>query len=115
MKKTIFTVAGLFAFIAVNAQTSNEKKVNVLHNGIMLSVSENAVDAHVNHGCAIMVLHNGAWMTEAEYTAIMETEFTEAESNMNDLVSEYQQYQDAIAEDEEFEDVGSGDDSEDEE
>jgi hypothetical protein len=33
-----------------------------------------------------------------------EMEFTEAESNMNDLVSEYQQYQDATAEDEEFED-----------
>jgi len=31
-------------------------------------------------------------------------EFTEAESNMNDLVSEYQQYQEASAEDEgEFE------------
>merc|ERR1712193_458268 len=29
-----------------------------------------------------------------------ETEFSEAESNMNDLVSEYQQYQDATAEDE---------------
>jgi len=29
-----------------------------------------------------------------------EMEFTEAESNMNDLVSEYQQYQDACAEDE---------------
>lgn len=29
-------------------------------------------------------------------------EFTEAESNMNDLVSEYQQYQDATADDEEF-------------
>ena len=28
-----------------------------------------------------------------------EMEFTEAESNMNDLVSEYQQYQDATAED----------------
>jgi hypothetical protein len=28
-----------------------------------------------------------------------EMEFTEAESNMNDLVSEYQQYQDAAAED----------------
>ena len=28
-----------------------------------------------------------------------EMEFTEAESNMNDLVSEYQQYQDAEAED----------------
>jgi tubulin beta len=33
-----------------------------------------------------------------------EMEFTEAESNMNDLVSEYQQYQDATAEDEQFED-----------
>ena len=33
-----------------------------------------------------------------------EMEFTEAESNMNDLVSEYQQYQDATAEDEGDED-----------
>merc|ERR1712134_69692 len=33
-----------------------------------------------------------------------EMELTEAESNMNDLVSEYQQYQDATAEEEEFED-----------
>ncbi|XP_019617554.1 PREDICTED: tubulin beta chain-like [Branchiostoma belcheri] len=33
-----------------------------------------------------------------------EMEFTEAESNMNDLVSEYQQYQDAPAEDEYDED-----------
>merc|ERR1711971_541031 len=31
-----------------------------------------------------------------------EMEFTEAESNMNDLVSEYQQYQEATAEDEEY-------------
>ena len=29
-----------------------------------------------------------------------EMEFTEAESNMNDLISEYQQYQDATADDE---------------
>jgi tubulin beta len=29
-------------------------------------------------------------------------EFTEAESNMNDLVSEYQQYQDATAEGEDL-------------
>lgn len=28
-----------------------------------------------------------------------EMEFTEAESNMNDLISEYQQYQEASAED----------------
>ena len=41
------------------------------------------------------------------YTAegMDEMEFTEAESNMNDLVSEYQQYQEATADDEgEFED-----------
>lgn len=31
-------------------------------------------------------------------------EFTEAESNMNDLVSEYQQYQDATAEDDGMDD-----------
>jgi len=34
-----------------------------------------------------------------------EMEFTEAESNMNDLVSEYQQYQEATADvEEEFDD-----------
>jgi len=35
---------------------------------------------------------------------IDEMEFTEAESNMNDLVSEYQQYQEATIDDEEFDD-----------
>ncbi len=34
-----------------------------------------------------------------------EMEFTEAESNMNDLVSEYQQYQDASATDDDAEDA----------
>merc|ERR1719206_1042734 len=33
-----------------------------------------------------------------------EMEFTEAESNMNDLVSEYQQYQEATVDDDEFDD-----------
>ena len=38
-----------------------------------------------------------------------EMEFTEAESNMNDLVSEYQQYQDATAEEEgEFDEGAEG-------
>jgi len=32
-----------------------------------------------------------------------EMEFTEAESNMNDLVSEYQQYQEAVVGEEDFE------------
>jgi tubulin beta len=40
-----------------------------------------------------------------------EMEFTEAESNMNDLVSEYQQYQDATAEEEgEFDEDAEGED-----
>jgi len=38
-----------------------------------------------------------------------EMEFTEAESNMNDLVSEYQQYQDATVDDEGGEDAEGGD------
>jgi len=37
-----------------------------------------------------------------------EMEFTEAESNMNDLVSEYQQYQEATAEEVEFDDEEVG-------
>ena len=36
----------------------------------------------------------------SSYLGMDEMEFTEAESNMNDLVSEYQQYQDATAEEE---------------
>ncbi|CAI6366517.1 unnamed protein product [Macrosiphum euphorbiae] len=39
---------------------------------------------------------------------MVEMEFTEAESNMNDLVSEFQQYQDATVDEE-----GEGDDDED--
>lgn len=44
-----------------------------------------------------------------------EMEFTESESNVNDLISEYQQYQDAVVEEDEFEqeidseDLGCGD------
>merc|ERR1712180_74685 len=38
-----------------------------------------------------------------------EMEFTEAESNMNDLVSEYQQYQDATIDDEDLDGDEEGD------
>ena len=44
----------------------------------------------------------GIWTSLGE--GMDEMEFTEAESNMNDLVSEYQQYQEAMADDEEFDD-----------
>ena len=47
------------------------------------------------------------------YTAegMDEMEFTEAESNMNDLVSEYQQYQDATVEEDVHEFDGSDDET----
>ena len=41
-----------------------------------------------------------------------EMEFTEAESNMNDLVSEYQQYQDATVDEEEADDFAEGEEEE---
>jgi tubulin beta len=41
-----------------------------------------------------------------------EMEFTEAESNMNDLVSEYQQYQEASATDDDGEDAEAEKDAE---
>ena len=36
------------------------------------------------------------------FSGMDEMEFTEAESNMNDLVSEYQQYQEASVDEEDF-------------
>ena len=47
------------------------------------------------------------------YTAegMDEMEFTEAESNMNDLVSEYQQYQDATVDEDLHEFDGSDDET----
>lgn len=41
-----------------------------------------------------------------------EMEFTEAESNMNDLVSEYQQYQEATADDQDEYEVENAEDAE---
>ena len=41
-----------------------------------------------------------------------EMEFTEAESNMNDLVSEYQQYQDATVDEEEADEFADGEEEE---
>ncbi|XP_021241080.1 tubulin beta-4B chain-like [Numida meleagris] len=57
-------------------------------------------------GAGIAFLH---WYTGE---GMDEMEFTEAESNMNDLVSEYQQYQDATADEQgEFEEEGEEDEA----
>ncbi|KAK6115221.1 hypothetical protein DH2020_007490 [Rehmannia glutinosa] len=63
------------------------------------SESERAVYSHVRRK-AFLHWYTGEGMDEME--------FTEAESNMNDLVAEYQQYQDATADDEEdYEEEGA--------
>ena len=46
------------------------------------------------------MFHRKAFLHWFTNEGMDEMEFTEAESNMNDLVSEYQQYQDATAENE---------------
>merc|ERR1712032_26778 len=51
--------------------------------------------------CALTTRPSTISASEPSSSPPQPTEFTEAESNMNDLVSEYQQYQDATAEDEE--------------
>ncbi|KAF6344949.1 hypothetical protein mRhiFer1_010313 [Rhinolophus ferrumequinum] len=53
---------------------------------------------------ATLSVHQLVENTDETYSIDNEMEFTEAESNMNDLVSEYQQYQDATADEQgEFE------------
>ena len=55
-------------------------------------VSLTHTHTQISHTQAFLHWYTGEGMDEME--------FTEAESNMNDLVSEYQQYQDATAEEE---------------
>jgi hypothetical protein len=93
MKKVLSISA--FMFLALAAKAQDVKKVKIQHNGKQIEVSENALNAHIAHGDELLVEYNGTWITESEYNA-----FLEAESNMNDLVSEYQQYQDATVEEE---------------
>ncbi len=85
-----------------------------LQHGLRMPGSEAACDII----SAIPLMHHASWngagcdITDTMFVrcrhsccgaageGMDEMEFTEAESNMNDLVSEYQQYQDASAEEE---------------
>lgn len=58
--------------------------------------------------CGCQIIKNQIYIHKI-ITGMDEMEFTEAESNMNDLVSEYQQYQEATAEEEgEFDEEEEG-------
>lgn len=134
MKKVLgnLVALALLVMLAINVQAKSAK-ICVEHNGKSISVSVNAVPAFVKIGDAVGCTDDEqlafAWFLElspskseivdaaenigalvASYGEAMdEMEFTEAESNMNDLVSEYQQYQDATVEEEgEWEEEGEG-------
>lgn len=87
MKKLTLLVCAIaistFGFAGGNGKKAG--KVQVIHNGKVITINENALKAHLAMGDVLVE---------------EEPDFTEAESNMNDLVSEYQQYQDATVEEE---------------
>lgn len=94
IKKTILA-ATILAGAGAVAVTAGGEKVKIMHNGHVIEVSANAVNAHLNHGDEIMVSYEGELITESEHAQILEDLA---------LAAEYQQYQDATAEDEQFED-----------
>ncbi|MDA3930199.1 MAG: hypothetical protein PF541_14715 [Prolixibacteraceae bacterium] len=128
MKEVLGNMVALafFVMLTMNVQAKSAK-ICVEHNGKSISVSVKTVPAFVKMGDAVGCTEDEqlafAWFLElspsnseivdaAENIATLvvsygegmdEMEFTKAESNMNDLVSEYQQYQDATAEEEEGE------------
>ena len=58
-------------------------------------------------GSYVHLLYSQAFLHWYTGEGMDEMEFTEAESNMNDLISEYQQYQEAtVDDDEQFDDEG---------
>nr|CAI5831564.1 unnamed protein product [Callosobruchus analis] len=71
------------------------------------------IAAAVWHSESMLVYRRKAFLHWYTGEGMDEMEFTEAESNMNDLVSEYQQYQDATAEEEgEFDEEEEADEGE---
>jgi hypothetical protein len=110
--RTLIFTLGLLAPGAAMAGT----KVAVCHvagssgNVNMLNINESAFAAHEAHGDFPTATYvnlmdpsdtiDACEAPEGYGEGMDEMEFTEAESNMNDLVSEYQQYQDASVEEE---------------
>lgn len=121
MKKIIIVAAALF--ISSNVFSAGEK-ADICHqtadgNFVDINVSVKAISAFERQGdfigtCALKELTDSCeygvndTLDGCASGGMDEMEFTEAESNMNDLVSEYEQYQDATVEEEgEWEEEGA--------
>lgn len=71
MKKLLFVLA--ISLVAIAAQAKGKaEKAKVLHNGHVIEVSVNALQAHLEHGDETMVLYEGVWMTESDYQSALE-------------------------------------------
>lgn len=91
MKKLLFVLA--ISLVAISAQAKGKaEKAKVLHNGHVIEISVNALNAHLEHGDETMVLYEGVWMTESDYQLVLE--------ELAALEALYQQYQDATVEEE---------------
>mgnify|MGYP000386228532 CR=1 FL=1 len=90
-KKNLLKAAALTAVtLSVIAAKGNEdvgEKVKVLHKGRVISVSVNALDAHLGHGDELLLLFEGDWITESEYEAII----TAREEELAALEKDYEE------------------------
>lgn len=93
MKKT--SLLAITAVVAASfSANAGGGKVKIRHDGKMIEVSASALKAHINHGDVQLFAFRGLFLPKVQIDAI--------------IASEYQQYQDATAEDEEFEDTEEG-------
>jgi tubulin beta len=108
MKEVLGNMVALafFVMLTMNVQAKSAK-ICVEHNGKSISVSVKTVPAFVKMGDAVGCTEDEqlafAWFLELSPSNSEIVDAAENIANMNDLVSEYQQYQDATAEEEEGE------------
>lgn len=82
MKKLI--IAAIIFVLGLTAYAKGEK-VTILHKGKVISVSINALKAHLGHGDHLLIFYNDQWMTEEEYLETKERE------DLADLEKDYEE------------------------
>jgi hypothetical protein len=95
MKKFISLITICVVSLAlISFSLLGTSKVTLLHKGKMINVSERAVQAHLNHGDAVMVFHEDEWMTELE----LAQRLAEEEAEREDLAALEKDYEEVGAE-----------------